>query len=209
MEDNKKSKMKTGCLGAVILIVLFMIVASCMSGGDKTTGSSPSQNTVTDSTSKSQDKVKEEKGKDEKVKEEKPIKWNTKDVDALKNGNAKIAVNLLKKNEDIKSIAEQADPQTVLKRPWDYYGKVIAFTGRISDIGDNPPGSDEAKAMGGSSYEIVVMMDNDTTVQGLMMGSSGSMQVGQQVTIYGYPVGTIQGSNRFGGSPTFIMIIGK
>ena len=124
-----------------------------------------------------------------------------------KNGNWQIAVKEMNKVDDLKSIAETADPSSVLKAPWNYYGKVLTFTGTVSDIKENPPDSESSKRLGGSSYSVVVNLENDVTVQGEMAGSSGNIKEGQQLTIYGYPVGTIEGNNTMGGHPVYICIV--
>jgi len=158
------------------------------------------QKTTTSTSAKQEEQVKET---------EKPAQWNTSEVDAGKNGNVKVAVKELKKIDDIKNTSVSEAAAMVIKRPWDYYGKILTFTGRVSDVTDHAPNSDAAKALGGSGYAIVLQTADGTSIQGEIQGNSGDLKKGQQATIYGYPVGTVEGSNDKGGKPVYLLIIGK
>lgn len=143
------------------------------------------------------------------IEKEKPAQWNTSEVDAAKNGNLNIAVKELKKVDNIQDASSPESAATVIKRPWDYYGKLLTFTGTISDVADHAPSSDAAKSLGGSGYAIVIKTSDGTSIQGEIQGNSGNLKKGQQATIYGYPVGTVEGSNNVGGKPTYLLIVGK
>ncbi len=194
----------------LIAFVVFFALGVAFDDSGKPTSDKPAATSSQEAASSSSGASSGDKASKEKkqVKEDKP-KWNTSDAEAQTNGNAKIAVKELKKIDDMKAVAEQVNPGELMKRPWDYYGKVVAYSGRISDIGDNPPGSPESKAFGTDTYTIVVMGDNDSSVQAIMAGKSGSMQKGQQVTIYGLPVGNLKLSNRMGGENNAVLLIGK
>ena len=193
---------KKGVLGLVGFLAIVGLLGSFSSDDNSSSSSSSKPAVSTSSSSSSSSSTK-------KQQEAKAPKWNTKEADATKNGNWQIAVKEMNKVDDLKSIAETADPSSVLKAPWNYYGTVLTFTGTVSDIKENPPDSESSKRLGGSSYSVVVNLENDVTVQGEMAGSSGNIKEGQQLTIYGYPVGTIEGNNTMGGHPVYICIVGK
>ena len=85
----------------------------------------------------------------------------------------------------------------------------MTFTGQVSDISDYAPNSDEAKALGGKSFVIVINTEDGTTVQGEIQGDSGTIKKGETATIYGYPAGTIEGPNTMGGKGTYLLLVGK
>lgn len=181
---RSRHKILTVIIGIIgILLVISVVTAS--KGGDKT--STDNKTSQTQST------------------------WNTKELDALKNGNIPIAVNLLNdaSNADIKGKAENLDPATVFKTPWDHYGKILKFQGETSFVQDYPPDSDTSKALGGAGSEIVFTTEDGTIVDFLKIGSTGSIKEGDTVVVYGYPVGRMEVPNRVGGTFTQLIIVGK
>ena len=48
-----------------------------------------------------------------------------------------------------------------------------------------------------------------TIVDYLMEGSSGNLQVGETVTVYGYDTGTIDAKNKLGGTTTELAVLGN
>jgi hypothetical protein len=149
------------------------------------------------------------KGSNTSQSEDAAPKWNKSDPDPLKNGNMKIAVEELKKHDALASIAENQDIVAVYKSPWDYYGKVIPFTGTVAIAENNPPDNNISKALGGESCEIVIQSGENIIVDGIISGNANSIQVGQQATIYGYPVGRTEVKNKMGGSFTHLVVVGK
>lgn len=195
--------LKTYLIAFVVFFGLGMAVDRMPSSDDEKPATTSSQQASSSSSSSSS------VSSGAATKKESEPKWNKSEPEAEKNGNANIAIKELKKVGDMKPVAEQVDPAELMKRPWDYYGKVVSYSGRISDIGDNPPGSPESKAFGGDTYTVVVMGDGDSSVQAIMSGKSGSLQKDQQVTIYGFPVGTMKLQNRMGGQNNAVLLIGK
>ncbi len=138
------------------------------------------------------------------------LEWNTKDVNVESNGNLPIAVTLLNNDSDIKSKAESVDPAAVMKAPWKYYGKIIKFTGVVGIAQEYPPGSDISDAVGGSEVgELVITTEDMTFIDYLHIGSTGEANVGDSVTIYGYPIGIVEVENKLGGTTQELCVIGK
>ena len=204
---TRKKAFKTYLLVLIIAVVGAGITASPDSASTK----QPVENSSSSSTEgkKTAENSSSSNSTETKKAEEKPVAWNTSEIDAGKNGNIKVAVKELKKIDDIKSAAETQPGAIVVKRPWDYYGKVLTFTGQVSDISDYAPNSDEAKALGGKSFVIVINTEDGTTVQGEIQGDSGTIKKGEKATIYGYPAGTIEGPNTMGGKGTYLLLVGK
>ena len=136
-------------------------------------------------------------------------KWNTKEIDAAKNGNLPIAIKKMKADGNIKNMANVVAPADVAKRPWDFYGKVIKFSGRAGVVQDYPAGNDISKTMGGSCAEVVIETEDGTIVDAFVSGSSGSLRVGQNAVLYGYPVGITEVQNKMGGKFTHLIIVGQ
>lgn len=136
--------------------------------------------------------------------------WNTKDVNIESNGNIPIAVELLNSSGDIKSKAEDVAPAAVMKAPWKYYGKIVKLTGEVGIAQDYPPGSDVSKSFGGGEVgELVLMNDDSTLIDYLNVGSTGDINVGDAVVVYGYPVGLVEVDNKLGGKTTQLVIVGN
>ncbi|KEO80967.1 hypothetical protein [Tumebacillus flagellatus] len=135
--------------------------------------------------------------------------WNTKDIDAKENGNFPIAINLLKSMSDTKSPAEEVDISLVFKAPWNYYGKIIKATGTVGIVQDFPPDSEPARVSGGAASEIVIYNKDMTVVDFYLMDSSGTVKVGDTVSIYGLAVGQEVVENKLGGKTTQLVMAGK
>lgn len=193
---NRKKVFKTYFVLTVIAIAALGVTAP----SNNTNKNEPK--TVAESTSSSKEVSK-------KPAEDKEETWNKSEPSAEKNGNLKIAVRELKKIDNIKGVAETQPGGIVIKRPWDYYGKILSYTGTVSDISDYAPDSKEAKAMGGKAFAIVIKTEDGTVVQGEIEGDSGTIKKGEQATICGYPVGTVEGPNKMGGKSTYLLIVGK
>lgn len=201
-DEDKRTRGKVLKTYVTLLVVSFVLFGVTIDKNSDKQASS--DNTVVNTEQKSDKSAKEKK-----VEKEEKVVWNTKEADSTKNGNVRIAVKELKKNKDLKSISIDGNPAEIIKRPWDFYGKAIKFTGSIAVIEEFPPDSDESKAMGGKAYDIVIVSADQTIVEGFMEGSSGNLKKGDQVTIYGYPTGTMEVANRVGGKFTHLEIVGN
>jgi hypothetical protein len=214
------AKLKMGLLKKVgigfgILIVIG-IIGSLGSNDSSTSTNSDSSKSTTSTQQKTTTNTNNEKPKEEPKKEEpkkqEPSKpnWNMKELDATKNGNIQIAVKQLQSAGDIKQNAVVAEPATVNKSPWNYYGKIVKMTGVVEVVQDYPPASDVAKMLGGKdASEIVLSTEDDTIVDMFAAVSSGSLKVGDIVTVYGYPVGQAEVDNKIGGKFTHLILVGN
>lgn len=193
-----------------VLMIAFGIAGADSSSTSKTKDSgkpATAQTESKDSSSKKEDAAKKDSSKETKQKA--APKWNTKEMKASENGNMRIAASLVKEDSNLAAKAENANPAEIIKRPWDYYGKVIRFTGQAAVLQDYPPQSDPEKALGGSACDIVMTVGNsDTIVEGLYLGSSKGITEGQTITAYGYPVGVEDVPNKMGGTFTHLMVVG-
>ncbi len=136
------------------------------------------------------------------------VTWNTKDLSIMTNGNIARAVKLVKAG-NLQTVTA-AEPAAVAKTPWNYYGKVVEFTGVAEVVDDYPPDSDISKLMGGGgASEVVFVTDDGTIADFFLVGSSGDLRVGDTVTLRGYPVGREEVPNKLGGSFTHLILVGK
>jgi len=213
-------KKKKGCLKPILIALgvfvgLLLVIGIFSSGRDKdkqttvNNSSATSENKDSKPTDKPEAKA-ETAQKGEAKPEKKTPEWNTKDLNALENGNMLIAANLLKTAGDIKKDAVAVEPASVNKTPWKYYGKVVKMTGSVEVVQDYPPDSDVAKGMGVKEASEIVMTTEDGTIVDMFCSiSSGSLKVGDIVTLYGYPVGQAEVENKIGGKFTHLVIIGN
>ncbi len=131
--------------------------------------------------------------------------WNMEEPDALENGNLYLAVDLVNALGTIPD-GETVPAQEVLKTPWNYYGRALIFTGTVEDVQDFPPGSEDYQA-GRQSDVVITANDGTTTVEFFIMVPSGGIQVGQTVTMTGYPIGRTEVENTLGGSYTHLIVV--
>ncbi len=189
-------------LKGVIAIFLVLVVIGIVVGKDDT--KKDNTQTATQTSSSTETKKTEDKAASTKAPE-----WNTSEMDAQKNGNIKIAAKLVKNDSNLAAKAETASAAEVIKRPWDYYGKVLKFEGTAAVLQDYPAGSDVGKILGGESCEVVMTIGNEETiVDGLLRGTTKGLSNGQRVVIYGYPVGISEVPNKVGGKFTHLVIVG-
>jgi len=138
------------------------------------------------------------------------MEWDKSDINIQNNGNVPVAINHLKQAGDLKSIAKDAVPGDVFKKPWDFYGQVVKLTGEVGLVQDYPPDSEITKMMGGKeSSEIVLVTEDLTFVDFLISGNSGNVQVGDTVTVYGYPCGQAAVTNKMGGQTNQLVLVGN
>lgn len=187
------------------MVLLFAFtVAACGSNDSKQSGKTPAASSESQTT----EKKEQPKQKANKVSEE--AKWNKSDINAQSNGNIAIAANIVKRNKAaIKENAQTVNAAEVMRRPWDYYGKVYKFQGVAEVLQDYPPASDLGKLLGGECCEIVMTADNqETIVDGIVLGSTKGLQEGSIAEIYGYVAGTMEVPNKIGGNFTHLVVIG-
>jgi hypothetical protein len=144
-----------------------------------------------------------------------PLKqsWNTTELDASKNGNIAIAASVLTKytKKKLVNTAISPSPSQAVKSPWKYYGKVVHVSGTADFMQDYAPGSDVSNniADGKDAAELHLVTDDATFVAIFIIGTTGNIQRGETVNIYGFPVGTIENKNTLGGTVTELVLVGK
>jgi hypothetical protein len=138
--------------------------------------------------------------------------WNNTDIDAVKNGNIRIAAKLILATGRFKRprLDTGASAASVAKAPWDYYGKIAKLTGQVAVVQDFPPGSDLAQGLGSKDVsDIVLEAEDGTIVEMFCMKSSETISVGSKVTLYGFPCGVTEVPNRLGGNDTHLILVGN
>ena len=135
--------------------------------------------------------------------------WNTSEPNVGKNGNFSIALNALRVAGNTEQGAMDCIPKDVLKRPWDYYGKIIKISGKVGLVQDYPPSSSESISMSGPTAQIVVLCNDGTTVYDLVSGNSGTMRIGNTISVYGFPIGTEDVTNKLGKVTTGLVMVGN
>jgi len=139
------------------------------------------------------------------------VDWNITDPDIRTNGNIPLAVSVLRAGTFEKESAEKPEAFLVIKTPWNYYGKLLTFTGIVGVVDDYPPGSDVSRILQcEDSSEIVITADDgETIVDMFLRSSSGRIRIGDTVTLYGLVVGRMEVENRIGGTFTHLMMVGN
>jgi len=127
--------------------------------------------------------------------------WNVTDVDAETNGNIEFAADLLLTGKKLPA-SGKAVPAKVHKTPWDYYGKLVKFTGVVSLVTDYPP-SDEVPLRS----EIIIVTEDEVIVDFLSLVPSGDIEVGDEVTISGLVTGRMEVDNKVGGTFTHLIVV--
>lgn len=157
-----------------------------------------------------EEKAAREKKEAEEKQKKLDSRWNKSEMDAAKNGNIRVAIDLINLDSNLAEKAESAEAAAIAKRPWDYFGKVIRFTGNVGVVQDYPPQSDLGKAFHGDCAEIVMTDINDgsTIIDAFIKGSAGNIREGATVTLLAYPAGISDVDNKVGGKFTHLMCVG-
>lgn len=155
--DEKKTRGKAALISTIAIIIFAIGAIFSTSSTQKLSSSDPMAKTA----------------------QEETVQWNKSDPDALKNGNIKLAIGEIKKHRALAPISESQDATVVYKSPWNYYGKVISFTGRVAIAENNPPDNDLSKALGGEACEIVIESSKNVIIDALIAGNVNNTQVGQ------------------------------
>ncbi|RXZ84162.1 hypothetical protein EBB07_03515 [Paenibacillaceae bacterium] len=97
------------------------------------------------------------------------------------------------------------DSELVFKRPWNYYGTTITFSGWVDVVEDYPPGSDSHDV--GVLAGIGIQTYDGTIVSFFSMVPSGNIKVGDEVSITAYPIGRTEVDNTLGGKFTHLIAV--
>ena len=136
--------------------------------------------------------------------------WNTDDLNPTTSGNLEMAIMTFRDKPDVESSAIDVVASDVIRRPWDYYGQAVRFSGYVAVLQDYPPGHNISKAMGGETCEIVMTADDGITiVDGMLLGDTKGLQIGDYVTFCGYPCGVMEVPNKLGGKFSHLVVIGR
>lgn len=152
---------------------------------------------------------KAQKAQAERDKLEKSIAegWDTSDVKSQDNFEKAARIVANNSNYIIEKNPVWASPESALRKPWDYYGKVVAFSGIVGDSNQAPPGHSVAKLWGGK-YTYGVLNCGDVPIGFHIKGDSDQLRVGQPATIKGFVVGQDELTNNFGGTPKGVEFVG-
>ena len=154
----------------------------------------------------------EQKAKDDMMKEL-TTGWNTENTNADEdNTNFQKAGDLIKKYPDYLRQAEAISPapQSMLKKPWDYYGKAVELTGMIYSVEQLPPGDSIVKFFHKDCcHAMFVPAGDDVTFSLYIVGASDNLQDNMTVTARGFTYGHIGLVNtQFGGTSKGVGMIG-
>lgn len=152
--------------------------------------------------------AKEAAEKAEKIEKSMTTGWDTSESSSQKNFEK--AVHLIKGNSDyiLNKEAISPDPGEALRKPWNFYGKIVTFTGVVTDSNQAPPGHSVAKALGGK-YTAGAMQCGDIPIGFHVMADSDRLPEGAQVTIKGFIVGLDDGlTNGWGDKIKGIEFVG-
>ena len=140
--------------------------------------------------------------------------WNLKTTDTSNNhANWEKATDLVKKYPDyIHGAAENwVDAEDVLKKPFEYYGKVVNMSGRVYSIEQLPPGNSVAKFFGGKCYHAMLAVTEGyapITVSMYIVGDSSGIAEDSYINVKGYIYGHAKLVNRLGGGSRGIAFVG-
>ena len=177
--------------GLATLIVVFWLVQS--TSGTARTASADTANVVetpsSATASASQESADASQGVSQPTGAAKNT-WNTSDPDGSSNGNVDVAMGLIrsgiKQNNFV--VGQSA---SVMKAPWNFYGKLVCANGTVSDAVDYPPGCDESKKFDGADAQVVIADEDGTPMDYLLLGGTGSAQPNSTFMLCGYPVGRV------------------
>lgn len=140
--------------------------------------------------------------------------WNLKTTDTdADHLNWEKATYLVKKYPDYIHNAEAnwISADDALKKPWEYYGKVVNLSGRIYSIEQLPPGNSVAQFFGGSCYHAMLAVGDDydpVAISMYIVGDSSNIPENSTLNFKGYIFGHSQLVNRMGGGSRGLAFVG-
>lgn len=134
--------------------------------------------------------------------------WNTNDPDGTSNGNVDVAMSLIRSGTKPSSFVV-GQSASVMKAPWNFYGRLVCANGTVSDAVDYPPGGDESRKFDGADAQIVIADEDGTPMDYLLLGGTGSARPDSPFMLCGYPVGRVDVDNGLGGQTTELLLVGS
>ena len=137
------------------------------------------------------------------------VDWNVDNPDALTNGNPELAARIIgqRSRAEFGPPAVRYSAAIVLKRPWEYYGFVLCFSGRVDLVMDLPPSNEFASRVG-KAFDAVFITADQTIVESINVGDSGSLAAGQSFRMCGLVAGREEVTNKLGGRVTQLLVLG-
>ena len=133
--------------------------------------------------------------------------WDTENLkDSQKNFEK--AVRFVGAHSDYIQAANPEYPnlEAALKKPWDYYGKVVVISGPVGTVTQEPPGHSVSKIFGGNCFHTVIQGDFPVSI--IIKGVSDNIRDGQVVRVKGLIIGQTDLQNMMGGSPVGLEFVG-
>ncbi|MBR2733802.1 MAG: hypothetical protein IKD80_06090 [Selenomonadaceae bacterium] len=123
------------------------------------------------------------------------------------------ATDLVRKYPDYIHTAEPnwISATDALKKPWDFYGKVVNLSGRIYSIEQLPPGNSVAQFFGGNCYHAMLAIGDGydpVAVSMYIVGDSAHVAEDSTANVKGYIFGHAQLVNRMGGGSRGLAFVG-
>ena len=156
--------------------------------------------------------AEESKRKQDAMQAEMTTGWNTATTDADSDAtNFLKAANLLKdyytniRNAD----AIRADAETVMQKPWEYYGKVVSVYGRVYDVEHLPPGHNIPKFFNKDCAHAMMATDNGVYLTLYIVGDVERLHEDAYMSVKGLIYGHVGLQNTtFGGHSKGLGFIG-
>ena len=191
--------------GWIILIFIILLIIGAAQDDEKSNSDKKTKPT--------EKKISEDRKKEENTPveaKEKIVKWNVKDENALENGNIKKAIKLLVGKSKISNEAIEISSLDAYKRPWNYYGKIVAISGMVAFAEDYPPESDLNRKFGTDTASNITIITEEGVIVSLLSPIS-SIHINRDniAVLYGYIVGRGElVKNNQGGIETGLVMIG-
>lgn len=140
--------------------------------------------------------------------------WNLTTTNTSNDGtNLLKASGLVKKYPDYIHSAEAnwINAGDAMKKPWEYYGKVVNLSGRIYSIKQMPPGSSEYKFFGQNCYEAMLAVGDaydPIAISMIIVGDSSNVSEDSIVNVKGYIYGHVALVNGMGGQAQGLAFVG-
>ena len=98
------------------------------------------------------------------------------------------------------------DLEAVLKKPWEYYGKVICISGPVGTVTQEPPGHSVSKLFDGKYFHTVIQGNFPVSIH--IKGTADNIREGQNIRVRGLVVGQTGLKNRMGGTSNGTEFVG-